>query len=93
MCDDNKVVVNGMSSGYKAKIRNSSDTVIASATESGGVATVNCSEYEEAQAAGTGATEKIPYDGWKDIVITTAADVTVMTIPGPIYPGMSFQGT
>lgn len=80
------IVVSGMSSGYKAKVRNSGASVVASATESGsGSVTVDCSEYG-------GATEKVPYDGWEDLVITDGSDNIVKTISGPIYPGQSFTG-
>lgn len=87
------IVVTGLQSGEKAKLRNGSQTVIAQATESGGVATINCSRYQEVVDS-TGCDELPPSgaSGFGDIVVTDAADeILVPAISGPIHPGSTFD--
>ena len=88
----NTLTVTGMTSTYKAKVRNAAASVVALATESGGTATVNCSRYAEIISAGTGATEKAPYIGWEDIQVTDGSDVEQLVISGPIFPGSTHVG-
>lgn len=78
------ITVTGMSTGYKAKVRDSGASIVAQATESGGIASVDCSLGN--------ATQIVPLAGWTDIIITDASDVTQKTITGPIYPGEHHVG-
>lgn len=82
------IIVEGLPTGYKAKVRNSGGTVVAQATESGGTATINVSLYQEAQSAGTGATEVVPIGGWTDLIVTDGDDNIIETYDATgVYPG------
>lgn len=78
----NKVIVTGLPTGYKAKILNSGESVVASATESGGTATIDASQ------AG-GATEPVPAAGWASLLVTDGADVEIDRWDGAVYPGFT----
>ena len=74
-CLSKNLLVTNLPTGWKAKVRNGADAVVAEATESGGTATIDCSRYTEVQVAGTGATEVVPLGGWPKLQITNGADV------------------
>ncbi len=82
------VVVRDLPTGFKAKIRDSGGAVVAEATESSGVATI------DASMAG-GATEVVPFAGWTDIIVTNVSDVTQATFDdvAGIYPGDEYLFT
>jgi hypothetical protein len=88
VCRSKDVVVRDLPTGFKAKIRDSAGVVVAEATESSGVATI------DASMAG-GATEVVPFAGWTDIVVTNSTDVTQATFDdiAGIYPGDEYLFT
>jgi hypothetical protein len=91
VCESKNIAVTGLLPGYKAKVINASASVVASATESSGTATVDCSRYTEEQVAGTGATEVVPLGGWPTLRITNSSDVAVATYTGSVYPGDAYN--
>lgn len=75
------VVVDGLSAGYKAKIINGVGSVVATATESGGTATIDASRFGS-------ATEFVPVAGWPKLRITDGSDVTIEEYTATtVYPG------
>lgn len=90
-CRSKSITVTGLPAGYKAKVRNGGDSVVAQATESDGTATISCSRYDEATSAGTGATERCPLAGWPTLQITDGDDNEVATYTATgVYPGDAY---
>lgn len=87
LCMRNKYArVAGLPSGWKAKILNDADVVVAQATAVAGVATLDCSRFG-------GCTENVPYNGWAKLIVTDGADVQqgVMEETGTpirVFPGV-----
>lgn len=78
------IVVSGLSAGQKAKVLNSVDAVVAEATESSGVATIDASRFG-------GATEDVPLDGWAALIVTDSLDVELQRFDSAgVYPGDTF---
>lgn len=86
VCLSKNIVVSSLATGWKAKVRNAADAVVAEATESGGTATIDASLFGS-------ATERVPSGGWPVLQITDGADVEQGTydVGSPtfagIYPG------
>lgn len=81
------IVVTGMSAGYKAKVVNSGASIVATATESGGTATIDCSRFGS-------ATEFVPFAGWPKLRITDGSDVTIEEYTATaVYPGDEYTYT
>lgn len=74
------VTVTGLPTGWKAKILNAALSVVATATESTGTATIDCSRHG-------GATEVVPAAGWAHLIVTNGSDVEQDRYSGAIYPG------
>ena len=68
ICVSKNIIVRNLPTGWKAKVRNAADAVVASATESGGIATIDASLFGS-------ATERMPLGGWPTLQITDGADV------------------
>ena len=89
ICLSKNIVVTSLPTGWKAKVRNGADAVVAEATESGGTATIDASLFG-------GATERVPLGGWPVLQVTDGADVEQNrwenTNPGfaGVYPGDSY---
>jgi hypothetical protein len=89
-CETKDVTVASLPTGWKAKILNASQSVVAEATESGGTATIDCTQYREIISS-TGASEKVPIGGWAALIITDASDVEHDRYDhNGIYPGDEF---
>jgi hypothetical protein len=79
--DGKDIVVTQMPTGYKAKVLNVSDTVVASATESSGIATIDM----------LGATTPMQTNVWRSVIVTTAGDVEVARYSGVVHPGDTYE--
>jgi hypothetical protein len=86
ICTSKNITVDGLASGDKAKVLNSSDTVVAEATESGGTATIDASRFG-------GATELCPLAGWPKLIITDSSDVELghTFASDVVYPGGDYS--
>ncbi len=71
----------GAWAGWKAKVYNSSGTLICQATESGDIALPDARD----------STHLVPLAGWARIDITDSSDVVLDTFAGPIWPGEEFE--
>lgn len=81
------ISVSGLSDGMKAKVLNSGESVVATATESGGTATIDCSRFG-------GATEIIPIGGWAALIVTDADDNELARYDAAgIYPGYAYTAS
>jgi hypothetical protein len=81
------VTVSGLDTGQKAKVLNASEEVVATATESGGTATIDCSIFG-------GATEVVPLAGWEALIVTDADDVELARYDAAgIFPGYAYTAS
>jgi hypothetical protein len=79
------IIVGGVPSGGKAEVRNTADDLVCEANESGGTATVDCSRYGNGT---TGASEFVPFEGWKTLVVKDSGGATVAILENDgIFPG------
>lgn len=78
-------IVSGLPTGWKAKVVNASASIVATAVESGGAATIDCSRHG-------GCSEGVPAGGWPKIIITDSGDTTQFEYTtNPVYPGQSLS--
>jgi hypothetical protein len=84
-CKSKYITVYNLPTGYKAKLLNASDVVVAEATESGGRARIDASRFG-------GCSELVPADGWTKVIVTDGLDVEVDASTGAVYPGDIFDG-
>lgn len=81
------IVVTGLTTGYKAKVINGGGSVVATATESSGTATIDCSRFGS-------ATEFVPFAGWPKLRVTDGADSTIEEYTATaVYPGDEYTFT
>lgn len=79
---DKLLLVSGLEAGYKAKVLNAGASVVAQATESAGLASVDLSRFG-------GCTEEVPVAGWPTLVVTDGSDVELARYEeSGIYPGL-----
>lgn len=76
--------VSNLPTGYKAKILNDSDVVIAEATEVAGVASVDCSRFG-------GCDEDVPFNGFAALIVTDDDDVEQARMGERAYPGVDVE--
>lgn len=83
------IFVSDLPTGWKAKVLNASEAVVAEATESGGVADIIASRADV--VGGTPATEFVPFNGWASLIVTDGLDAEQAryNFEG-VYPGDTY---
>jgi hypothetical protein len=87
-CDSKNITVTDLPKEYKAKVVNGSSAVVAESKWVCGDGIIDCSRYTDVLTGSVfGATEEVPIGGWPTLIVTDAADVTLDTYTGAVYPG------
>ena len=89
---DKDVVVTNVPSGHTAQVRDDTDSVVASAAESGGTATIDMLGATEPQGINwNGAVAETHLNAWRAVVIVTGGGVEVARFQGVVHPGDTYD--